>query len=267
MKRISKKTAVSAVLSLLLIGFSVLIVHNYKTKTSFKYNLQNAENTKPEHTPQDVVSAAVNEDKDLATQDEIKIQEDRKKSELVKVISSDYVLGDKNAPVVFIEYASLSCPHCSAFVRESFEKLKSEYIDTGKIQFVYRNFPLNQPALTAAMLSECQAQDNKSEATEKYHDSIKVLMKTQDSWAFDPKFSEKLEAIAQLEGMSPERFKNCISNKSLQEKILSHRMLAAKSLQIKSTPSFFINGEISEGYVDYQTIKKLIDKKLLEVAK
>jgi len=258
MNKKSKKRTIIAVSILLLIGFAALVVHNYKTKTSFKYNAENHSDIKPVEHSQDAVTAAVNE-KAAA------LEEARKNSNLLKVVSSDFVLGDKKAPVVLIEYASLSCPHCSAFTRESFEKLKTEYIDTGKVQFIFRDFPLNQSALAASMFAICQAQDHKAELPERYFATVKALFKTQDSWAFDEKYSEKLEAIAKLDGMSSERFNGCINNKSLQEKVLTTRMDAAKVLQLKSTPSFFVNGEISEGYIDYQTIKKLIDKKLAEV--
>ncbi|MBU6140348.1 MAG: DsbA family protein [Proteobacteria bacterium] len=255
----SKRGAIIAVSAALLIGFVALVIHNYKTKTSFKYAEKTAQELKPEQNPQDAVTAEVNKE---AKEDAI--TEARRDSELLKVLPEDFVLGDKAAPVLLIEYASLSCPHCADFAREAFEKLKSEYVDSGKIKFVFRNFPLNQPALVAAMFAECQANDNKDRAGEKYFSTLKALFKTQDTWAFDEKFSEKLEAIAQLDGMSSDRFKKCISDKSLQEKILTSRMEASKSLQLRSTPSFFINGEISEGFVDYKSLKKLIDAKLSE---
>jgi protein-disulfide isomerase len=260
MNKKSKKLTVISVVILLLIGFAALVVHNYKTKTSFKYNSQNAAEIKPEQNPQDAVSAAVNADA-------ASLAEARKNSNLLKILPTDFVLGDKKASVLIIEYASLSCPHCASFTRESFEKLKSEYIDSGKAQFIFRDFPLNQAALTAAMFAMCQAHDNKSELPEKYFFTLKALFKTQDSWAFDANYTEKLEAIAKLDGMSSDRFKKCINDKELQDKILAARMDAAKTLQLKSTPSFFINDEISEGYVDYLTLKKLIDKKLAEAQK
>jgi protein-disulfide isomerase len=149
---------------------------------------------------------------------------------------------------------------------ESFEKIKTEYVDNGKVAFIFRNFPLNHPALAGAMVSECVAK-NSQNPSEKYYSATKILFKTQDNWAFDQKFIEKLEAIFKLDGMSSEAFKACVNDKNLQEKILKHRMEVAKSLFIKSTPSFFVNGEISEGYVDYLTLKKLIDKKLEEAKK
>ena len=260
MQKKSKKLAILAVVSLLLAGFGALVTHNYKTKTSFKYETQKPEEIKPEQNAQDSVSAAVNE---AAAQ----LQESRKNSDLLKINSNDFILGDKNAPVEIIEYASLSCPHCAAFARESFEKLKTDYIDSNKVKFVFRNFPLNQAALTAAMFAACQAQDEKLQITEKYYSTIKALFKTQDSWAFDEKYIEKLEAISKLDGMSSERFKSCVSNKELQEKFLAQRIEVSKVLQLKSAPTFFINGEISEGYVDYETIKKLVEKKLNEVKK
>lgn len=258
MKKFSKKAGIFLVVLVAIIGFGMLIVHNYQTKTSFKYANQTTEELKPDQHPQDVVSAAVNA--------EAALNETRKNSKILEILPTDFVLGDQNAPVLMIEYASLSCPHCATFVRESFEKLKNEYIDSGKIRFIYRDFPLNQQALTAAMFAICQAQhSNKNELPEKYYATLKILMRTQDSWAFDEKYSERLESIAKLDGMSSELFQSCIKNKTLQEKILSSRIEVAKSLQLKSTPSFFVNGEISEGYVDYQTIKKLIEKKLSEV--
>ena len=92
------------------------------------------------------------------------------------------------------------------------------------------------------------------------------MFKTQDSWAFDKEYIEKLKSIAQLDGMSSERFKSCISNKEAEAKLLTTRLEAAKNLQIKSTPTFFINDEVVIGYVDYLSIKKVIDKKLSELA-
>lgn len=259
MKNNTNKQIIIAVASFLFIGFVALVIHNYETKTSFKYN-KTAEIPAPEQHEQDAVNSAVNTDAAA-------LEEVRKNSDVLKVSASDFVLGDKSAPVTMIEYASLSCPHCAAFTRESFEKLKTEFIDSGKVQFVFRNFPLNQAALSAAMFAACQANDNKADLPNRYYATIKALFKTQDSWAFDEKFSDKLEAIAKLDGMSSERFKSCVTDKALQEKILMARMEVAKVLQIKSAPSFFVNGEISEGYVDYVTFKKLIEKKLAEVKK
>jgi protein-disulfide isomerase len=254
MKKSSIKLVVIIISAIVITAFAIIIINNYKNKTSFKYSKQTAEEIKPEQNQQDPVNKAVNET-DGKT---------KKESDILKVLPSDYVLGSPDAKVTFIEYASLSCPHCSSFHREAFEKIKSEYIETGKIKFIFRSFPLNHPALSSAMLSICHARENKENPTDKYYATIKILFKTQDSWAFDQKFLEKLEAILKLDGMDSESFKKCINDKSLQDRILRDRMDVAKSLQIKSTPSFFINQEVSEGYVDYQTLQKIIEKKLAE---
>ncbi len=246
------KKFVITVIAALLVGFVALVVRNYNTKTSFKYG----KNAPQEVTtaPQDAVSEALNKEGAQA--------EPKRDEQLLKLRNSELFLGDAKAPVTVIEYASLSCPHCAMFYREAFEKIKTEYIETGKVKFVYRDFPLNQQALVAAMVADCRAHDEQENRAEKYYGLIKALFKTQDSWAFDPKYTEKLESIAKLDGMSSDRFKSCIEDQKMQAKVLQLRMEAAKSLQIHSTPTFFVNDEISEGYVDYLTLKKLIDKKL-----
>ena len=91
---------------------------------------------------------------------------------------------------------------------------------------------------------------------------LKALFKTQDAWAFDEKYVEKLESIAKLDGMSGQSFSSCISDTRLQNQILESRMQAAKILKIQSTPTFFVNDEVLEGYIDYQTFQKAIDKQL-----
>jgi protein-disulfide isomerase len=257
----SKKIYLTIAGLCLVLGFVTLIIHNYKTKTSFK-NDEKTSLTEEVKNPQDQVNQAVNSDAEAKT-----ITGNKRDNSILKINSTDIVLGDKNAPVTIIEYASLSCPHCAAFHREALEKLKAEYIDNKQVKFVHRDFPLNQPALTAGMFAICQAQDQKAEFSEKYYNLLKALFKTQDSWAFDPKYIEKLQSIAQLDGMTLDRFNSCINDKKLQERILSERMIAAKGLQIQSTPTFFINDEISEGYVDYLSIKKMVDKKLASASK
>ncbi|MBL6664464.1 MAG: DsbA family protein [Rickettsiales bacterium] len=248
-----KKLVITVISFFLLIGFGLIIINNYKTKTSFKYKEMTKEELEPETNVQDEVSEKI-----IAAS-----QKPTKKYQaqgLLKVTKSDRILGDKNAPIVMVEYASLSCPHCASFNRESFGKIKKKYIDSGKLLFVYRNFPLNQPALNAAMYASCHAKDD----NEKYFLIIKNLFKTQDAWAFDARFEKRLEALAKLEGMSESDFKKCMNNEQLKQDLLTHRIAVAKSLNVKSVPAFFINGELSSGYVDYVTFEKAIEKKLNE---
>lgn len=250
----NKKILILLVLAALL-GLAAIIVKNYATKTSFKFDKN--EETEIEHHDQDKVNEAVNE---AAEKNRVV-----KNSELLKILPGDFIYGDKSAPLTMIEYASLSCPHCAMFYREAFEKLKTEYIDTKKVKFIYRDFPLNQQALSAAMVARCIVDEEQTDKSARYYSTIKALFKTQDVWAFDQKYLEKLEAVARLDGMSPDSFSNCINNSKLQNKILQDRLDAAKLLQLRSTPTFFVNGEVLEGYVDYLTIKKAIEKKLSEI--
>lgn len=248
------KILIIAVAFIALIAFGLLIINNYKSKTSLKYQNAKIEDLKPETNKQDEVSKAVINNAEKAS------EKTYEASGLLKISSDDYTLGDKNAPIIMVEYASLSCPHCAAFNRESFGRIKEKYIDSGKLLFVFRNFPLNQPALTGAMFASCIGKND----NEKYFKTIKNLFKTQDAWAFDSRFEKRLEALAKLEGMSEQDFQKCINNEELKQNILTQRIIAAKSLNLKSVPSFFINGELSSGYVDYVTLEKLIEKKLNE---
>ena len=254
MKKNSKKTIITITIALSLIIFTGFLVNNYRTKTSHKHNYED----QPKPDVQEVTEE-IGLTKEILNE---KLAETRKNSDLMKVLANDYVVGDSNAKVLIIEYASLSCPHCAVFYKEAYERLKDEYISTGKVRFVFRDFPLNQQALVAGAVAECVARDSGEQSSEKYHEIIKILFKAQDSWAFDPKYTEKLETIMKLDGMGQDRFNSCINDKKIHDKILAKRMDASNSLKINSTPTFFINGEISEGYVDYITIKNIIDKKL-----
>lgn len=257
-----KKLTIAFVALVAIVSFSALIVNNYKTKTSFK-DVNNKNPEKIKENPQDFVSAAVNKAAELRSENNTITESD--KLALLKLNSDDVIYGDKNAPVTLIEYSSLSCPHCASFHREAFEKLKTDYIDTKKLRFIHRDFPLNQPALTAAMIAICNNNhQNDQEKSEKYYTFLRALLKTQDAWAFDQKYIEKLESIAKLDGMSGKNFSSCISDNKLQQQILEKRMQAAKILKIQSVPTFFVNDEVLEGYIDYQTFQKAIDKKLLE---
>ena len=255
----SQKISFIAVGFCILIGFAAVITNNYKTKTSFKYkNKITKEETIKVNKTQDAVVKAINKN----TRDPKIMAIDR---HVLEISKNDIVYGDPSAPVTMIEYSSLSCPHCAAFNNDAFDRLNEEYIKTKKMKFIHRDFPLNNPALAASLFAICQAEDSaKDQKSEKYYNLIKALFKTQESWAFDPKYIEKLTSIARLDGMTPERFKECIDDKKIQQRVLTARMAAAKGLNIKSTPTFFINGEVMEGYADYLSIQTLIDAKLAQ---
>lgn len=185
-------------------------------------------------------------------------------SSILKIQPTDVVLGNKNAKVSIVEYASLSCPHCASFHQESFAKIKEKYIDTGKVMFIYRDFILNQQSLVATLLLRCYAEKYKSNI-EKYHNLIKILFRTQDSWAFNQNFRDNLKSIVVLDGFNEVNFNKCLTNKQLQEDVINKFIDAKKSLDLESAPTFFINNEKVVGYGDYPSFEAIIEKHLNKI--
>lgn len=170
----------------------------------------------------------------------------------------ELIYGEANAPVTIVEYASLSCSHCGAFYKTVFGALKEKYVDTGKVRFIYRHFPLNLSALKAAMLVACAPEGKK-------HNFINVLFKTQDDWAFEREFEQKLKTIATLGGINEETFSACMSDQPVEDNLVTSRLLAARQLDVSSTPTFFINGKKFEGERTIAAFMQEIDPLLPEV--
>jgi len=175
-------------------------------------------------------------------------------------LPSDIVLGADDASVVMVEYSSLSCPHCAHFQKDIFPEIKENYIDTGKVLFIHRDFPLDEPALRGAMLAHCAGND-------RYYTFIKVLFDKQDSWAYQKNYLEILSNIAKLGGISSEKFDACMQDKALEHAIVEGKFTAANIMDITSTPSFFINGAKYSGANNYPTFSKIIDDALANSAK
>jgi protein-disulfide isomerase len=151
----------------------------------------------------------------------------------------DMELGKVDAPVTIIEYSSLSCPHCAAFHKDVFPALKSEYIDTGKVHFVMREFPLNESALGGAVIARCLEPS-------RYFAVTSMLFSKQEDWAFKQDSLAPLKALAKQAGMTDGEFDKCINDESLQQKILAVREEGEKK-GVRATPSFFVNGNLLKG--------------------
>jgi len=175
--------------------------------------------------------------------------------ELFGALADDVVLGDENAPVTIIEYASMSCSHCAAFHNNVFSHLKEKYIDTGKVRFIFRDFPLDEPALRAAMMARCAAQ----EGEDKFVKFVKVMFSTQSNWAPKKNYLEILSNIGKLGGMTGEQFEQCIADKDLEYSIMNSKFQAAKQLGVSSTPTFFMNRKIYRGGQTTEFLSKQID--------
>jgi protein-disulfide isomerase len=171
---------------------------------------------------------------------------------VLAVKPDDMVMGSPDAPVTMIEYASLTCPHCAHFETETLPKLKSAYIDAGKVRLVYRDFPLDGLALRAAMLARCAGRD-------RYFAFLDELFANQDSWAHADDPMAGLARIAKLGGMDEATFEKCLSDEALSKEVAQSRFDAEKALDITSTPTFFINGEKHPGALPFEEFEAILN--------
>lgn len=161
-------------------------------------------------------------------------------------------LGDADAPVTIIEYSSLTCPHCATFHNDVLPDLKERYIETGKVRMVFRDFPLNEPAVDAAVLAHCAGPD-------RYVGFLDVLFQTQASWSSsgDPRMA--LKQLGKLGGLDESEMEACFDDQSMVDGVLQSRLDGANEYDIQSTPTFVINGETHAGVMDVDEFAKIID--------
>lgn len=165
----------------------------------------------------------------------------------------DMALGPKDAAVTIVEYASMTCPHCAAFTEQVFPKIKEAYIDTNKIRFVFREFPLDIKAAAGSMLARCIAKDD----PQKYFAAIHTLFKQQETWVMG-KTSEQLALIGKQAGLSEADVDKCLKDQALLDKIAADQKFANEKLKVNSTPTFFINGEMIKGETSFEEFDKRI---------
>ena len=167
-------------------------------------------------------------------------------------------LGDKNAPNTLVEYASLSCVHCANFHNKELPAIKSQLIDKGKLKYIYKDFPLDLPAMLASMVSNCYSGSQ-------YFEILKSLFRNQKKWvaASDNKkqLYTSLHSILREHGISLEKITSCTeeteANKQKWDSILATR-LAAQKKGVSSTPTFFLNGKKLEGLVNLEKLEQYI---------
>jgi protein-disulfide isomerase len=151
-----------------------------------------------------------------------------------------HVLGNAEAPITIIEYASLTCPHCAEFDKTVLPQLKTTYIDTGKAKLIYRDFPLDGVALKASMIARCLP-------SERYFAFIDALFKQQNNWASggDPKVG--LQRMARLAGMGQDTFDKCFDDKQIEDQVLAERLEGSRQFNIQGTPTLIVNGKTTDG--------------------
>ena len=166
----------------------------------------------------------------------------------------DMVMGSDKAPVTVIEYASMTCPHCAHFQETTFPELKKRYIDTGKVRYIFREFPLDNLAAAAFMLARCSGKDDK----DKYFALIDTLFRQQRQWAVEKPIPPLL-AIAKQAGFTEQTFNACLANQQVLDGIESVRMRAVDKFKVQSTPTFFVNGTAYPGALSIDEMAKAID--------
>ena len=173
-------------------------------------------------------------------------------SPLAKAQPDDLVEGNADAPITMIEYSSLSCPHCARFQRDVLPQIKKDFIDTGKVKLIQRDFPLNKPAVLAAEFAHCAG-------PMRYFAIVDVLFKTQDQWLTE-NATDKLAEIAATAGMDRPTFDACLADKDTEAKIVASRKAGEDAFGINATPTFIINGVKVEGEQSYDDLKALFEK-------
>ena len=162
------------------------------------------------------------------------------------------VMGKSTAPVTVIEYVSLTCTHCAQFQKELFPRMKKEFIDTGKVRYIVREFPIGRTAGTAAIVNRCAPED-------KYFFLLNQFLTRQPEWVSQEVRPEAIYAVAKASGMSRETFDKCLSNQPIIDGLTEVKQ-RGRQFGVIGTPTFFINGRKAQGVVTYDQIKAMIEQ-------
>jgi len=164
----------------------------------------------------------------------------------------EMAIGKEDAPVTIVEYMSMTCPHCREFHKNTYPELKEKYVDTGKVRFILREFPLDPRAAAAIMLARCAPKDQ-------YFPMVDVLFKRQTVWATAQDARSELLNIAKLAGFTQESFEACLTNQQLLDDVNSVRTTAAEDFGVDATPTFFIDGKRYSGDMSIGQMSAIID--------
>ena len=164
----------------------------------------------------------------------------------------DIAIGSAKAPVTITEYSSMSCPHCAAFGQNVFPMLRSKYIDTGKVRFVFREFPLDIKAAAASILARCAGKGD----SEKYLGAVETLFKLQERLMAQTK--DTLIYVGKLHGMSEQEVETCEKDQAQFDKLTADQRYAHQELKVTSTPTFFLNGVRLRGSMSFEELEERI---------
>jgi protein-disulfide isomerase len=179
----------------------------------------------------------------------------------VEIKPTDMVHGSKDAPVTFVEYASMTCPHCAAFQKEVIPLLNKDYVETGKVKVVFREFPLDGAARMASAVARCFTGDQ-------YFSFIDLLFANQANWIKDfdgnqqltrEDILEGLTQMARQAGMSKEKVAACADDKNNLALVDGNWQEGQTRYSVNSTPTFIINGTVHTGEIPYDQLKAILD--------
>ena len=171
---------------------------------------------------------------------------------IIAKTDEEIFLGNKDSKIVVIEYASMTCIHCANFHKEVYPKIKENYIDTNKIKYIFRDFPLDKQALFASVLAKCAPKD-------KYFDFVKLILANQKKWVSnDDAFMDKLRNIGKLAGLNENKINSCFKDEKMVDNIIRTRSIGEEKYNINSTPSLIIN-EKKYSAMSYENFEKIIE--------
>ena len=175
----------------------------------------------------------------------------------------EMALGNADAPIKVIEYMSMTCPHCANFHNVTFDPIKTKYIDSGKVQFIIREFPFDPVATAAFMLARSNPQKPEELATpEQYFPMVAMLFKQQQVWAAADDGRAALLQMSKLAGFTEDSFTKCLTNQKLLDEVNATRERGSKDFGVNATPTFLINGKRYSGDMPVDTMSALIDSLL-----
>ena len=172
----------------------------------------------------------------------------------IETAASDIILGKKNAPVTIIEYASLTCGHCSDFHLKVLPEIKKLFIETGKVKFIYRDFPLDQWALRASIIARCAG-------PERRYSFIETFFAQQKIWTRGNP-AEGIVAIAKLGGMDFEKTTACLQDEKIANAVVKERLTGTKLYEIEATPTILVNGDRYSGGLSAEQLRVVVENKL-----
>jgi len=172
-----------------------------------------------------------------------------------KILPTDIIVGDKNAPLSIIIYSSFSCPHCAHLHNEVLPLIDEYYVKTGKVNYVHRSIAFDKIAYSATVLAHCV---NK----EYYVDFVNLLFNKQSDWIFADNYMDKLKKYGSVVGVTEEKYNQCLNDENFEKSFLTAQQQAVHKLQIKGVPILIIEGEVVSGAPDYHKLSTTIDKHL-----